>query len=152
MFLESITSHPPVAVEPIAGRADAPPSAFSCSCVDAGLDAAWVQAAGELDIATAPQLERTLRETQMQSRLVVLDLRELAFIDSSGMHAIVNASSRARQGGRRLILLRGRATVDRVFTLTGAFDEVEIGDIAPVTPVTDAPQRSLVASSLLMTG
>ena len=46
----------------------------------------------------------------MQAQLVVLDLRELAFMDSSGVHAIVNASIRARQVGRRLVLLRGGLT------------------------------------------
>lgn len=64
--------------------------------------------AGELDLATAPQLERTLRETQQQARLILLDLRELTFMDSAGVHTIVNASIAARQLGRRLVLLRGR--------------------------------------------
>jgi anti-anti-sigma factor len=128
--------------------ADALPPPFACSCTNGGLDAARVYVGGELDIATTPQLERTL--SQLQSRLVVLDLRELAFVDGCGVHAIVNAGIRARQAGRRLVLVRVPANVDRMLTLTGSSDQVEIGDADPVAPPDHAVQRSLVARSLLM--
>src|ERR1700737_1083380 len=118
----------------IASCADTLPPAFVCSWTDGGLDGPWVRAAGELDIATVPHLERTLREPQLQARLVVLDLRELTFMDSFGVHAIVNAGTRARQAGSRLVLLRGPPNVDRVFTLTGCSDEFEIGDLDPEAP------------------
>jgi hypothetical protein len=59
--------------------------------------------------------------------LVVLDLRELAFIDAAGVRTIVNAGIRARQAGRRLVLLRGLPNVDRVFTLAGSSGDIEIG-------------------------
>jgi anti-anti-sigma factor len=97
-----------------------------------------VRLAGELDIATTPQLEQALREPQLQARLVVLDLRELAFMDSSGVHAIIDASIRARQVGHRLLLLRGSPGADRVFTLTGSGDDVVNGDIRPVEPSVQA--------------
>ena len=103
---------------------------FVCSSTGAGLDAAWVHIAGALDITTSPQLERTLEEAA--ARLVVLDMRELGFMDSSGVHAIVDAGVRAREAGRRLILLRGAPNVDRVFALTGSSEEVEIGEIEPL--------------------
>jgi anti-sigma B factor antagonist len=118
----------------IAGRADVLPPAFVCSWRDGGLDAAWVHVAGELDIATTPQLERTLAHAQLQARLVVLDLRGVAFMDSSGVHAIVGASIRARQVARRLVVLRGPPNVHRIFTLTGRVDVVEIHDVDPVEP------------------
>ena len=140
--------------EAIAGHADAASPDFACSCTDPGVDAAWVHVAGELDFATAPQLERTLRETQQRGRLVLLDLRELTFMDSAGVHTIVNASINARQRGRRLVVLRGSPNVDRLFTLTGSSDAVEISDLepSPVEPPVHALQRSLVSSSLLRTG
>jgi anti-sigma B factor antagonist len=115
-------------------RADALPPAFVCSWTIGGLDAAWLHLAGELDIATTPELQRTLHEPELQARLVALDLRELAFMDSSGVHAIVNASIRARQVGRRLVVLRGPPSVDRMFTLTGSSGDVEIVDVDPVEP------------------
>ncbi len=86
--------------------------------------------AGELDIATTPQFDRVLRESQCRTRLVVLDLRELAFMDSSGVRAIVNASIRAREVGRQLVVLPGPPNVDRMFALTGSADDVEIGEVS----------------------
>ena len=102
---------------------------FVCSSTGGGLDAAWVHVAGALDIATSGQLEQTLDESE--ARLVVLDMRDLGFIDCSGVHAIIDASIRARNDGRRLILLRGTPNVDCVFDLTGTADVVEIGDLGP---------------------
>jgi anti-anti-sigma factor len=96
------------------------------------IDRAWVHVSGELDIATAPQLEQRLRESRSQGRVAVLDLSALAFMDSSGVHAIVDACIRARQAGGRLVVLRGPPNVDRLFTLTGTADYVEFGDIHPI--------------------
>lgn len=137
----------------IAGRVDAlspvRPPGFVCSWTKNGLDAARVHVTGEMDIATAPRLERTLGEAQAQARLVVLDLRELAFMDCSGVHVIVTANIRARQAGRRLILVRGPTQVDRVLSLTGTSGELEIGDLDPGVPSVQvllqfAEQQSLV--------
>jgi anti-sigma B factor antagonist len=125
----------------IGRRAGALPPAFHCSWTDGGLDGAWVRLAGELDVATTPRLERVLREPRLQARLIVLDLRDLAFMDSSGVHAIVDASVRARQVGHRVLLLRGRPGVDRVFTLTGSSEDVGNGDIHAVEPSVEALMR-----------
>jgi anti-sigma B factor antagonist len=127
-----------VLVDSIVSRADARPPAFHCSWTSGALDAAWVNVAGELDMATTPQLEEVLREPELQVRLVVLDLREVAFMDRSGVHAIVDASLRARQVDHRLFLLRGSPGVDRVFTITGSSDEVLDRDILSVEPSVEA--------------
>ncbi len=118
-----------LAEDSIARRAEALAPAFVCSWSDGGLDAAWVHLGGELDVATVPQLEHALGEPQLQARLVVLDLRELAFIDAVGVHAIVDASMRSRRAGRRLVLLRGIPNVDRMFTLARSVDDLEIADV-----------------------
>ena len=122
----------------IIARADVLPPTFVCSQANVGLSAAWVHVAGELDIATTPQLDRTLREAELQTRLVVLDLRDVPFMDSSGVHTIVDASVRARELGRRLVLLRGPPNVDRMFALTVSSDEVEICDVDPGAPPAQA--------------
>ena len=111
-----------------------PPAASICSHVKRGLDVAFVSVAGELDLATAPQLERKLRERQSQARLVVLDLRELSFMDSSGVNAIVDANIRAQREGGRLVILRGPPHVDRLFSLTGVDRELDIRDLDPAEP------------------
>jgi len=69
--------------------------------------------------------------------MVVLDMRELTFMDTSGAHAITDAAIRARQAGRRLVLLRGPAAVDRVFTLMGSSEHLEIADLRPEEPPVD---------------
>ncbi len=106
-------------------------------------DAAWVRVTGELDVAVAPQLKLTLRKAQLRARLVVLDLRELTFMDCAGMHVVVAASNHARQAGAHLVLVRGPSNVDRLFTLTGTSDALEIVDLDPIAP----PAQALVKLS-----
>ena len=139
--------------EPLPARTDVLPPPFACSSTDGGVNAAWVRVTGELDIATTPQLERTLRGPEAQAQLVVLDLTELTFIDSSGVHAIVDASVRARDAGRRLIFLRGSSAVDRMLELAEVAGEVQIGDrLTMAAPSVGSLQRTLVSSSLLRAG
>ena len=114
------------------------PPVFGCAVTHGGLDAAWVNVVGELDITTAPQLERTLRESLQLAHLTVLDLRELDFMDCAGLHTIVVASLQARKAGQRLVIVRGRPDIYRLFTLTGSLAEVDIGDLEPVP----SPPRS----------
>jgi anti-anti-sigma factor len=110
------------------------PVPFVCAWKAGGSGAAWVHVAGELDLATVSRLRHTLGEAQSNARLVVLDLRELTFMDSAGIHAILDAATDARQAAGRLILVRGPAPVDRILTLTGACEKVEIFDLDPAEP------------------
>jgi len=107
---------------------------FDCTLRDGGLDAAWLRATGELDIATAPQLAEMLGQAEERCQRVVLDLRELTFMDSAGVHAIIDATLRATAAGRRLVLVRGPSHVDRVFELTRASASLEIVDLDPIEP------------------
>lgn len=111
------------------GRRVALPPVFDCSWTSGGTDAAWVRVAGEVDIATTPRLERVLQEALLWARLVVLDLRDLAFMESSGVHAIVGTGTHARQTGRRVVVLRGPRDVDRVFAATGTSADLELHDV-----------------------
>lgn len=103
-----------------------------------GLGASWVYAEGELDMATAPQLEQTLRDARLDARLVVVDLRGLTFMDSAGVHAIVDAGIQSRRAGCRMIVVRAPAQVDAVFTLIGVTEDVEIFDLDPEQPAVQA--------------
>jgi len=118
----------------------AAPTPFVSRQSSSGLGAAWVYAAGELDIFTASQLEQTLDEALQGARLVVLDLRELSFVDSAGVHVIVDAGVRARRAGSRLMVVRASSQVDAVFTLIGVTEDVEIYDLDPAEP----PVQSLL--------
>lgn len=102
---------------------------FTCSWHPHASGAAWVQAAGELDLATSPQLHQTLREAQRAFPLVVLDLRGLTFMDSSGIHLIMEVASEARSGDSWLLVVRGSAQVERLLTLTGVRAHVLVFDL-----------------------
>lgn len=117
-----------------ARRRVAPPPAFDCSWTSGGTDAAWVHVTGEVDIATTPRMERALQEALLWARLVVLDLRDLAFMESSGIHAIVGTGTHARQAGRRFVVVRGPSNVDRVFSATGAAADLELHNVEAGQP------------------
>ena len=91
----------------------------------------YVELAGELDIATAAKLEDALRPVEAaRPALLVLDLRPLDFMDSSGLRALVAADARARDDGRRLVLIRGNERVQRVLRITRLDERLEIVDDA----------------------
>jgi anti-sigma B factor antagonist len=121
------------------GRQDLPPCRSLCSWTLGAPDTAWVRPVGEFDLATTPELAGALSQSQLRAELVVLDLREVAFMDSSAVHAIIDANLRARHADHRLVVLRSAQTSDRVMTLTGAFDDIEIGDLRVLEP--PAPVR-----------
>lgn len=121
-----------------AGPSVAAAPAFSCESVPCGRKVSVVHSAGALDLTAAPLLEHTLRQAMKRARLVVLDLRKLTRVDSSGIDAIVKASVNARQSGRRLVLVRGLSQVDRLLALTGASGAVEMVDLTAGEPALQA--------------
>ena len=118
---------------------------FECDCehADDVPGGAWIHLAGELDLATAPQLARALPEPLGRARLVALDMRDLEFMDCRGMKAVIAASAAARVAGARLLLLRGTREVDRVFDLTRCRDQVEVVDTNPFLPDSEIMRRLL---------
>jgi anti-anti-sigma factor len=75
---------------------------------------------GELDLATLPVAERAVETIDEGVTTLVLDLRKLTFIDSSGLRLILTTAETWNGGTRRLYIVRGPAQVERVFELTGA--------------------------------
>jgi anti-anti-sigma factor len=83
---------------------------------------------GELDLAGAATLEQEL--ALVPAGAVVLDLRGLEFMDSSGLRAIVTAAQRVQSAGRRFALVPGAAQVMRVFEITRMRERLEFVDDA----------------------
>ena len=80
---------------------------------------------GELDLSTVEQLEREVAtKVDGRAELVVLDLRELGFLDSAGLRIMLRLQQRVTANGGRLVLVKGRRRVHRVFELTGAEEEL----------------------------
>jgi anti-anti-sigma factor len=80
---------------------------------------ARISAYGELDLETVPLLERTLEAVdQLQPARVVLDFTDLSFVDSTGVHAILRAHTRATENGNVLVVVNSSENVRKVFELT----------------------------------
>jgi anti-anti-sigma factor len=77
---------------------------------------AVIALAGELDLAGTTTLEHEL--SGLDADALVLDLRGLEFMDSSGLRAIAVSAQRAQDAGRRFALIPGAAQVMRVFDIT----------------------------------
>ena len=59
---------------------------------------------------------------------LVLDLREVTFLDSSGLRMLIQLDRSQREAGGRLVLVQGPRRIARVFELTGMEAELEIVD------------------------
>jgi anti-anti-sigma factor len=98
-------------------------------------DGVLIELAGELDLATAPKLEDEMRRVEQDGgEVIYLDLRPLAFMDSSGLRALLAADTRAREAGRRLVLIRGDERVQRVLKITRLDERLEIVEDPPGPP------------------
>jgi anti-anti-sigma factor len=89
-------------------------------------------AAGELDLASAEELDSHLKQLESsEPDVLVLDLRELEFMDSTGLRTVIAADARARERGARLVVVRAPEEVDRVFRLTRMDQHLELVDEPP---------------------
>ena len=89
---------------------------------------------GELDLAGAATLEAELERFNADADALVLDLRGLTFMDSSGLRILVVHAQRAQDAGRRFALVPGAAQVMRVFEITRMRERLEfVPDPADVT-------------------
>jgi anti-sigma B factor antagonist len=86
---------------------------------------------GELDLSSVAKVQEELRriEADAPAKLVV-DLSKLTFLDSTGLRSIVTADERAREQGRRIVIVRGPDAVQRVFAITRLEDRLEMVDDA----------------------
>lgn len=88
-----------------------------------------ISAAGEIDLASAGRLRAPLlAELRDGAETLVLDLGETSFIDSSGVHLVLEVDARARDLGARLVILPGPPDVQRIFELCGLASVLNIAD------------------------
>jgi anti-sigma B factor antagonist len=90
-----------------------------------------VSLVGELDLSTVAKVQDELRRVEDAAPpTVVLDLSKLTFLDSTGLRCIVTADERARDAGRRVVIVRGPDPVQRVFSITRLEERLEMVDDA----------------------
>jgi anti-sigma B factor antagonist len=89
-----------------------------------------VALSGDLDPATAPQLDEVLLRLSGEAEVkrVVLDLAELSFLDSSGLRVFVTAREALISRGADLVLRRPTANVSRLLDITGLGEIIEVDE------------------------
>ena len=84
---------------------------------------------GELDVAGANAAHKRLLGLDLRrGSQLVLDLRGLTFMDSTGVRLILQAREHALRHGAELVVVRGDATVMRVLELIGLEEQLDIVD------------------------
>ena len=83
---------------------------------------------GELDMATAPALEARIELVEREApQVLAVDLRDVTFIDVSGLRVLLGAARRARRAQRRFIIQNPGRIARQVFSLSSINHELEIG-------------------------
>jgi anti-sigma B factor antagonist len=105
-----------------------PPEPFRCEVTRVG-ERAWLHVAGELDLDSCESVEQELAALRASgARDLVLDLRGLTFMDSTGLRLVIRWHTAARQNGFRFAIVPGAEVVQRVFRLTGMEGELTVAD------------------------
>jgi anti-anti-sigma factor len=88
-----------------------------------------VAVCGEIDLSTSPDLRAVLHDPETRGELVVLDLRGVEFMDSSGLGLIVGQHKRAREDGFRFqVAVAKDSEVERILELSGLVSVLEFAD------------------------
>ena len=105
-------------------ESEAKPSPGELSVDTASNDGTIVVAVrGELDIASAPRFKLTLETAESGDvRLVIVDLAELQFIDSTGLRVLLDAKRRASAAGGDLRIVNARGEVRRLLEIAGVLE------------------------------
>jgi anti-anti-sigma factor len=89
--------------------------------------ASIVSLVGEVDLAVRDRIEAALLEAESRSEnLIVLDLGEVGFMDSTGLHLLLEAAARAGESGRRFVLAAVPGAVRRVLEVAGVLEHFAV--------------------------
>ena len=105
-----------------------PVEPFRCE-ISRERDTAHIRPWGELDLDTAALLGAELDALRAEGfRRLILDLRAVDFLDSSGLRCILEYDAEGRQDGFSLALVQGSPTIQRVFELTQTLSRLSFID------------------------
>ena len=90
-------------------------------------DRSTVALRGELDLSGVDRARQAIEQAeQAESPLLVLDLSELEFIDSTGLEVMLRAARRASDSGRRLVVARPSHYVRRLLEMTAIDQSLDV--------------------------
>ena len=98
--------------------------------IDADRDGpvATVAVRGELDVATAPELEASIAALEPGYEELVIDLSQCSFFASSGISVLLDENARGAEAGFRLVVVKAPPEVQRIFDLTSLEDIIAFRD------------------------
>lgn len=99
-------------------------------------DGILVALSGDVDLATATVVDEELRRAEQSESVIVLDLGEVSFMDSTGLRMVISADQRLRNRGGSLRIVRVPSQINRLFDLVGmrgylAIDDRPEGQVPP---------------------
>ena len=83
---------------------------------------------GDVDLATVDVLRAQLTGAIERADKVVLDLREVAFMDTQGLAAVIEAEQASSASGTAFVVVRAPATVHRLFEMIGLSERLTVVD------------------------
>lgn len=90
--------------------------------------ASVVAPAGEIDVATVGEVRARLRECEADAQVLVLDLREVGFMDTSGLQLVFEQQQRSAQSAHDFAVVRGSPRIQRLFDIAGFGDRLRLLD------------------------
>ena len=87
-----------------------------------------VDVAGDIDMGTSPDLRKTLLHSLKAAPRLVVNLRDVRYVDSSGIASLVEVLKEARNTQKRLVLFGLNRAVHEVLQLTRLTKIFEIRD------------------------
>ena len=95
-------------------------------------DTVVIRLGGEFDMAVEEHFDRNLERLAADAKMIVVDLSELQFIDSSGLRALLRAWRRSEADGASMAVVPGDGQVRHTMALTGVDDVLPIAAEMPV--------------------
>ena len=89
----------------------------------------FLRPSGDLDLVAAYEVDKAVEGVDGRDvKQLVIDLRGLTFIDSTGLHTLTRAAEKARLQDWQLALVRAPVEMERVFAMTGTYDAMSVVD------------------------
>lgn len=97
--------------------------------VTSTLQAHTIALAGEADLLGSPDIEAALTAAAGEAERIVLDLRNLTFIDSSGLRALMRGHEQCVARSAELRIIPGPPNIQRLFDLSGMNEILPFCDV-----------------------